>query len=54
LPIDIYDTLSGFLIGQLGRIPSDDESPIVEFNSVVFKVEQVTEKRITKVKVCKI
>lgn len=54
LPIDIYDTLSGFLIGQLGRIPSDDESPIVEFDSVVFKVEQVTEKRITKVKVCKI
>ena len=46
LPIEDYDTLSGFLIGQLGRIPKEEENPVVEFNGVVFKVEEIMEKRI--------
>lgn len=53
LPIEEYETISGFLIGQLGRIPSKEENPIVEFNGLIFKVEEVDEKRISKVKVCK-
>lgn len=54
LPIEAYDTLSGFLIGELGRIPSNEENPIVEFNGLVFKIEKVNEKKISKVKVCRI
>jgi len=53
LPVEEYDTLSGFVIGQLGRIPRRDEKPVVEFNNLVFKVEEVEEKRVAKVKVCK-
>lgn len=53
LPIDDYDTLSGFIIGQLGKIPGEKEHPVVEFNGVVFKVQEVNEKMISKVKVCK-
>jgi len=53
LPVDEYETLSGFVIGQLGRIPGEEEKPEVEFNGLVFKVETVCEKKITKVKVCK-
>jgi putative hemolysin len=53
MPIDSYETLSGFIIGQIGRILEDDEKPVVEYGSLVFKVEHVEEKRITKVKVCK-
>lgn len=53
LPVDEYDTLSGFLTGYLGRIPQDDEKPVIEFDSVVFRVEEVDEKMISKVKVCK-
>jgi len=53
LPTEDYDTLGGFLTGQLGRIPQEDEKPVVEFNGVVFKVEEISEKRITKVKACK-
>ncbi|UWG98665.1 hemolysin family protein [Dehalobacter sp. DCM] len=53
LPIEEYDTLSGFLVGQLGRIPENEEKPTVEFNGLVFKVEKVDEKRIAKVKVCR-
>ncbi len=54
LPIDDYDTLSGFLIGQLGRIPREEENPTIEFEGLVFKVEEMVEKRISKVKACKV
>lgn len=53
LPVEEYDTLGGFLMGYLGRIPTKEEKPIVEMDAVVFKVEEVDEKRISKVKVCK-
>lgn len=53
LPVEEYDTLSGFLIGQLGRIPGKEEKPVIEFNGLVFKVEEVEEKRIAKVKACR-
>jgi len=51
LPTDEYDTLSGFVIGQIGKIPLEGEHAVVEFNGVTFSVEEVDEKRITKVKV---
>lgn len=54
LPVNDYETLSGFIIGQIGRIPGDDERPVVEYENLVFKVEEVIEKRITRVKVCKV
>ncbi|WP_010251092.1 hemolysin family protein [Acetivibrio cellulolyticus] len=53
LPTEDYDTLSGFVIGQLGRIPDKDDSPSIEFNGLVFKVAKVDEKRVAKVKVCR-
>ena len=53
LPTEDYETLSGFLIGQLGRIPGEEENPVLEFDGVVFKVEKIIEKRISRVKVCK-
>ncbi len=53
LPSDEYETLSGFVIGQLGRIPGKEDSPSIEFNGLVFKVVEVEEKRVAKVKVCR-
>jgi putative hemolysin len=53
LPVEEYETLSGFVIGQLGRIPGKSDSPTIEFNGLLFKVEKVDEKRIAKVKVCR-
>ncbi len=53
LPIEDYETLSGFVIGQLGRIPGENEKPLIEFNGFVFKVEEADEKRIHSVKVCR-
>jgi len=53
LPVEEYETLSGFLIGQLGRIPGKDDSTTLEFNGLVFQIEDVEEKRIARVKVCR-
>jgi len=54
LPVDDYDTLSGFVIGQLGRIPDENDKSEIVFNDLVFKVEEVDERRVTKIKVCRI
>lgn len=53
LPTEEYETLSGFLIGQLGTIPQKDDKPTVEFEGLIFKVEKVENRRISKIKVCK-
>lgn len=52
LPADEYDTLGGFIMGHLGFVPEEGDRPEFEFNGLLFKVEEVVEKRITKVKVC--
>ena len=51
LPVSDYDTLSGFVIGQLGIIPAENDKPYIEYNGVLFNVEHVDEKRITKIRV---
>ena len=48
-----YDTLSGYLQEKLGRIPDDEEKPIIETQNVTYKIEEYEDKRIVKVKVCK-
>ena len=53
LPEGDYDTLAGFVVAQLGRIPSEDEKPIVEYRNIVFQVEVVEERRIAKVRIVK-
>jgi putative hemolysin len=51
LPIDEYDTLSGFLIGQLRRIPAEDETPKLEYEGLMFIIEKVHDKKIATVRV---
>ena len=53
LPVEEYETLSGFLIGQIGRIPEKGDAPTIEYNELVFKVQEVQEKKVSKVKVCR-
>lgn len=53
LPVEEYDTLSGYVIGQLGQIPNEGEKPVVEMDNLVFKVEEIEDKTIAKIKVCK-
>lgn len=44
-----YDTLGGYLIGQLGRIPEEGEAIAMQLCGWEFCVEQFEEKRILKV-----
>ena len=53
IPEGDYDTLSGFFFFFLGRIPEDEETPIIETESVTYKIEEYEDKRIVKVKACK-
>ena len=50
---DDVDTLAGYLIKKLDRIPKDGEKPIVETEKVIYKIENVKNRKITKVKACK-
>ena len=53
IPEGDYDTISGFLQDKMGRIPDDEENPIIETKEVTFKIEEYEDKRIIKVKACK-
>ena len=53
IPDGEYDTLSGYLTELLGRIPEDEEKPIIETERVTYKIEEYEDKRILWVKACK-
>lgn len=53
LPVEDYDTLSGFIIGQLKRIPTTQEKPQLEYNGYIFAVREVGQRRIRKLAVTK-
>ena len=54
IPDGDYDTISGYLIEELGRIPDEKEKPVIETEKAVYKVEKVEDRRIIKIKVCKV
>lgn len=51
LPSAEYDTLSGFILGQLGYIPSANERPEIEYKGIVFAVAEMDDRRISRVNV---
>ena len=53
IPEGEYDTISGYLQDELGRIPKDGESPVIETKTVTYKIEKTEDKRILKIKACK-
>lgn len=53
IPEGDYDVLSGYLLEKLGRIPEDDEKPIIDTDKVTYKIEEYEDRRILKVKACK-
>lgn len=46
-----YDTLGGFLINILGRIPKNADEKEIEYKNLEFKIEEIKENRIEKIKV---
>ena len=54
IPEGEYETLSGYLINILGRLPKESENTIIETKQVNYKIEKCEDKRIVLVKACKI
>ena len=53
IPEGEYETLSGYLLEMLGRVPEDNENPVIEIENITYKIEEYEDKRILWVKVCK-
>ena len=51
LPSEEFDTLSGFILGQLGYIPGGDVRPEIEYEDIVFAVAEMDDRRIARVNV---
>ena len=51
---DFYDTLSGFVIDELGYIPSPDQKPEVTYGSYLFRADEMHGTRIRTVYVKKV
>jgi len=49
LPTDDFDTLSGFLINELGYIPTEEEKPVITYENILFEVTNIAENRIDRV-----
>ncbi len=44
-----YDTIAGYVMSVLGRIPDPDEHPTVEYEGFSFTVEEMDERRIVRI-----
>ena len=49
LPEGDYETVAGYLMQELGRIPSPDEHPQVQYENVLFTVQKMDDRRIDEV-----
>jgi len=55
MPVDEYDTLGGFIIAKLDRVPEDGENGIeIAYKNCIFRIDKVEDKRIVTVTVTKI
>lgn len=51
LPEGDYDTVGGMILSMLGRIPKEGEHPAVEAKGYLFTVEEMSKRRIERVRV---
>jgi CBS/transporter domain protein len=55
LPEGDYDTISGYLLFELNRIPNNKEKDIIiETDKVIYKIEKIEGNRIKTIKACKV
>lgn len=48
---DNCDTIGGFLVSLIGSIPKKGEEKTVKYENITFKIEEIKEKRIEKIKI---
>ena len=53
IPEGDYDSISGYVIDILGRLPEEKEHATAETENMIYKVEKVEDNRIIKIKATK-
>jgi len=53
LPVEDYDTVSGFILGQLGRFPEENEEVVIVYEGYKFEVLSIEDKVISRVRITK-
>lgn len=48
-PTDEFDTIRGFMIDELGHVPSAKDKAIIEYKNLIFEAEKIKENRIETV-----
>ena len=48
-----YNTISGYLVELLGKIPGDNENPEIETEQATYKIIRARSQRILEIKMCK-
>ncbi len=49
-----YDTVAGFLLDLLGQIPEEDQETVIEYENLIFTVQEMDDRRIEQVLVCRV
>ncbi|SHE42345.1 hemolysin family protein [Clostridium fallax] len=49
---DCFETIGGFVVSLIGNIPKKDESKKIKYEDIIFEVEEISSKRIEKIKLC--
>lgn len=52
LSSEITDTIGGFVMTLLGRVPQENENKIIKYENLTFEIKKIDEKRIEKLKIC--
>lgn len=53
IPDGDYDTISGYILDNINKIPYDEENVIFETEELTYKIENLKNNRIIKIKVCR-
>lgn len=48
-PTEEFDTINGFLINEIGYIPSKEDKPVVTYSNLTFNVKEIEDNRIQNV-----
>lgn len=51
IPKNDYDTIGGFILDILGRIPESVDESSIQYENLVFKIMDIKEKRIERIKI---
>lgn len=51
IPLDISDTIGGFVLNLIDDIPEEGDNPTVSYKDILFKVQNIEDRRITTVKI---